>query len=711
VSSENPDDWQATLLDTENAEDRRVLTELRADPRIDFIDGWALQDASRRGLTHYVAGVETTDGTHWAYYPWRRAVISVLAPQAFRAVRLDRNRNMITADEQDRMGALRIGVVGLSVGSSIAQIIAAEGLCGELRLSDFDHLELTNLNRVPATIFDLGANKAIVAARRIAELDPYLSLRVQTTGITPGNIADFLDGLDLLVEECDSLDMKVLLRQEARNLGIPVLMASSDRSLVDVERFDLEPQRPILHGLLGDVDLNRLSDLTSREKVPYVLRILDASRLSSRGAASLVEVGRTLSTWPQLSGDVAIGAAAVAEAIRRISRREPLSSGRVRIDVAGALDRLADPPMPALMEEASDEATPAELSDSSIANTVAAAANRAPSGGNAQPWSLEVVDDSLTIHLVTERPSTMDVGMRASAVAVGAAMFNARVAAAAHAVLGPVEFVENGDSPLNAVMHMQDRTDPDIAGLIRAMSSRETNRHSGKPCPITVETAELLQSAARREGARLHLAVDRESIHEAADVLAAADRIRYLTPHLHADMMSELRWPGDDSPETGIDVRSLELSHADLVTLDILRRDDVMAMLRSWDGGSGLGLDTHDRVCASAALAVITVTGATLSDYAKGGSAVESVWIVAQQQGLAVQPISPAFLYAQNDAELHRLSPTYPMSLGELQTRFRALARTEPGESQVLVLRLFDAPPASVRSRRRGFPGNGHRIR
>ena len=31
-----------------------------------------------------------------------------------------------------------------------------------------------------------------------------------------------------------------------------------------------------------------------------------------------------------------------------------------------------------------------------------------------------------------------------------------------------------------------------------------------------------------------------------------------------------------------------------------------------------------------------------------GGAAVELVWIIAQQQGLAVQPVSPVFLYAHN---------------------------------------------------------------
>ena len=48
------------------------------------------------------------------------------------------------------------------------------------RLADFDHLELSNLNRVPATVFDIGLNKAEVAARRIAELDPICPLRLWT---------------------------------------------------------------------------------------------------------------------------------------------------------------------------------------------------------------------------------------------------------------------------------------------------------------------------------------------------------------------------------------------------------------------------------------------------------------------------------------------------------------------------------------------------
>jgi hypothetical protein len=587
------------------------------------------------------------------------------------------------------------------VGHAIAYTLAAEGLCGQLRLADFDELELSNLNRVPATVFDQGLNKATVAARRIAELDPYIAVRVIKCAITPGSVDEFLHGLDILVDECDSLDAKVLVRESARARRIPVLMATSDRGLLDVERFDLERSRPIFHGLLGEVDTAKLAGLSSRDKLPHVLRILDAGRLSPRMAASLVELDHTLTTWPQLAGDVALGAAAVAEAVRRIGLREELRSGRIRIDIAATLDEIEDPgdtmrqPPPVLDGvDQNEPATPAEI--------VASAAIRAPSGGNAQPWHVVTQDDSIEIVLVPEYTSTMDVGLRASAVAVGAAAFNAKVAAAAHRRLGPVE-MEHGDeaSPLHATLRLSDGDDPELAQLYQPMLLRETNRNRGNPVPITSGAVKMLESVARREGARLRLLRTRDEIERAAAILAEADRIRYLTPRLHAEMFSELRWPGDESPDSGIDIASLELDPGDLVKLDVLRRPEVMAHLAEWDVGAVLRADTRDRVLASSGLAIVSVQGRTLADYARGGSAIEAVWIIAQQSGLAVQPTSPVFLYAHDHDDLQKLSPSFASSLHHLQSEFHELAGTGPGESQVLVLRFSGAVATSVRSRRR----------
>jgi hypothetical protein len=422
---------------------------------------------------------------------------------------------------------------------------------------------------------------------------------------------------------------------------------------------------------------------------------------SPRAAASMVEVGNTLSSWPQLATDVTLGASAVAEAVRRIGLGRPLASGRVRADIAEALDHLEQP---AIAAEPTPEPEVATPEHSGPLDVVAAAAARAPSGGNTQPWVIETTPESMTIDVAPEYTSAMDVRFRASAVAVGAATFNARVAAAADGTSASVEF-EAGDetTPLRATIRMSVGGDESLARLYDPMLSRETNRGRGVPGPIPPETTTALESAARSEGCRLAILTGRPEIDQAADIFASADRIRYLTPQLHSEMISELRWPGDADPDSGIEVGTLGLPPADLAVLDILRRPDVMALLSDWDAGQSLGEDARERVAASSAIATVLVRGSGLTDYARGGSALEAVWVAAQENGLAVQPVSPPFLYARSQNDLDELSPPYGPALHTLQQAFHDLTGIAHDESPVLVLRLFYAPPASVRSRRRPF--------
>jgi molybdopterin/thiamine biosynthesis adenylyltransferase len=690
----------AQVLDPTDPAHLEELGRLQANPAIQSLDQRNEQIAGLRKLRPAPSEEVLAEGIRWVYYPWRRSVVAVLGPLGFRTLRLDRNRNNITAEEQARLNSLTIGVAGLSVGHVIAHTLAAQGLCGAIRLADFDRLELSNLNRVPATVFDLGLNKAHVAARRIAELDPYLRVEVFDNGLTVETVKPFLSGLDVVVEECDSLEIKAVTRFCARDRGIPVLMATSDRGMVDVERFDQEPERPILHGLLGQLDVKLLPGMSSREKIPHMLRHLEAERLSPRATASLIEVDRTLSTWPQLASDVIIGASAVAEAVRRIGLGEPLKSGRCRVDVGRALDLLDEPEM-AAHRSAYAVAQSSAAASSAIDDAIIMAALRAPSGGNSQPWDIDATASEITISLAPEHTSSMDVNFRGSAVALGAALFNVRVAAAAHGILGPVNVVENRDGKLlQGTVLLRAGDDPALAALYQPMLARETNRHRGIPQAIDDKTIELLTAAAESEGARLRLLTRESELSCAATIFGAADRIRYLTPRLHEEMFSELRLPGDSDPDTGLDIRTLELDASDEAMLEILRRPDVMAQLADWDAGDALGDDMRNRVRASSALAIITVAGQKLTDYARGGSATEAVWILAQRDGLSVQPLSPVFLHARSMDELTTLSLRFADELSRAQSEFMRLTGTDPEESIVLVLRFSTALPPSVLSRR-----------
>lgn len=712
-ASGDGDDAGAQILNPDVPADSHRLECLRADLSINFLDRTDEQAQIVRGIRPGRNADLIAERHRWVHYPWRRTVVGVLGPHAFRAVRLDRNRHLITEEEQDQLAELRIGVVGLSVGHTLAYTLAAEGLCGELRLADFDHLELSNLNRVPLSVLDLGVNKATAAARRIAELDPYLKVSVVTAGITADTIDAFLDGLHIVVEECDSLDTKVMVREAARARRIPVIMATDYRGLLDVERYDLEPTRPILHGLLGDIDAAALSGLSDWDKIPHLYRITSPEKVTAREAAAFIEVGSTLSGWPQLASEVQLGAASVAEAVRKIGLQQPLSSGRIRMDVEEMLSRIDDPAAhatdrqtagPACAAQSDADADPlaeaAQLGD--VVDVVAAAANRAPSVGNAQPWRIRADRDCVVIELAPEHTSLVDIGLRCSAVGIGAAVFNARVAAAAHGVLGPVEIGAVSErSPLTATVRLGSGDDPDLARLYEPMLARQTNRHYGTPTPISDETVEMLELAARGEGARLQVLRSRDDIDRAARIIGASDRIRYLTPELHAELVAELHWPTDPVANSGIDVRSLELDAFRLMMLEQICRPEVTAQLARWDGGVALGFDGFARLSSSSALALVYVQGRSLADYARGGSASQAVWIRAQQEGLAVGPTTPLFLYAHNDQELHGLSSSYGAQLQRLQLEFAELADADTGESPAILLRFCTAPSPSVRSRRR----------
>ncbi|HEX6840146.1 MAG TPA: Rv1355c family protein [Stellaceae bacterium] len=354
--------WRPEILDLGSAEGRARLAALGRDgivfSRHDTIDEQLrdlvacrhpAEDPDRAALERHVAahlgGRSSAEHGRWIHYPWSGRLVHLLPEDEFRELRSNRNRDKITADEQRRLRQGRIGVVGLSVGQASALTLALEGVGGAFRLADFDTLALSNLNRLRAGTHELGLNKAVLAARQMFEIDPYLDIEIFPAGLDEASIERFMgDGagrIDVLVEECDDFFVKVLARHEARRRQIPVVMDTNDRGLLDIERFDLEPTRPLFHGLAGELDPERLRGLSMKEKLPYVMRIIDETAISPRLARSMPEIKRTLCTWPQLASGVALGGALVAHAVRRILLGQMSASGRFYVDIEAIV---ADPP-------------------------------------------------------------------------------------------------------------------------------------------------------------------------------------------------------------------------------------------------------------------------------------------------------------------------------------------------------------------------------
>jgi len=360
-------------------------------------------------IEKHLAGIPISEYGVWAYYPWSNRLIHILDEEEFVEIRTNRNRYKITRAEQQLLKTKKIGIIGLSVGQSIALTMAMERSCGELRLADFDTAELSNLNRIRTGLHNLGLNKTIIAAREIAEIDPYIKVSIFKEDITESNMDSFFTGngkLDVLVEVCDGLDIKIQSRFKARSLQIPVVMDTNDRGMVDVERFDLEPERPILHGLAGDLDPNSIKDLSNEDKMPYVLKMVGIATISSRLKASMMEIEQSINSWPQLASSVTLGGAVTTDVCRRILLNQYHDSGRYYIDPEEIIcnqelptktkitDASLNPYKPLdwnTIESITDDyfkqcPTQASSLNNRQLDSLMDAAIAAPSAGNNQPW-------------------------------------------------------------------------------------------------------------------------------------------------------------------------------------------------------------------------------------------------------------------------------------------------------------------------------------
>lgn len=286
----------------------------------------------------FLSSIDLEEYGNWVFYPWNNNLIRTLPENEFIQVRTIRNKFKITQEEQDILKNKCVGIVGLSVGQSVSLAIAMERIAGNLRIADFDHLELGNMNRIRTGLHNIEIPKTILVAREIAEMDPFIDVECFHKGVTTENIDSFFDfngkPLDILIDECDSIDVKIALRKKAKKTKTAVLMDTSDRGMLDIERFDLNPEMELFHGLVTSEDLERLKFAkTAEEKVDIVGKILNVETMSEGLKNSMKEIGKTITTWPQLGADVMLGGAITAMMTRKILLKKSKVTGRFFIDL------------------------------------------------------------------------------------------------------------------------------------------------------------------------------------------------------------------------------------------------------------------------------------------------------------------------------------------------------------------------------------------
>lgn len=680
----------------------------------------------------------------WVYYPWSNKLVHLLDEEEFVEVRTNRNRYKITQEEQETLRGKKIGVIGLSVGQSIALTLAMERACGELRLADFDTAELSNLNRIRTGVHNLGVKKTVIAAREIAEIDPFLRVRIFSDGITDDNMDAFFgqdeDRLDLLVEVCDGLDIKIASRYRAKQLGIPVVMDTNDRGMLDIERFDLEPERPLLHGLAEGLDPDNIRDLSNEEKIPFILKMVGADKISTRLKASMMEVEQSINTWPQLASSVTLGGAITTDVCRRILLDQFHQSGRYYIDLdeligspfsaadsdrSAASDRDPDsstssdrsapsashlnpyPPltpvdMQQLVERYFDVVGPSlerteELPEANLEQIIDAMI-AAPSAGNNQPWKVWYERGLLFLfHDKYRSHSWGDYYEMGAHMGLGAALENIHLQALAlNMEVVPVIFPLPEEPRLIAVIRFEPRASKAPAHMIelsQGIYRRCTNRRNSvrQPLPTGI-IDELSAIAADFPGFKLFDVNRPDLLTTLGEVIASCDRIRLLHEAGHAEFYSEVRWDKDHARQTrdGIELAAVDVTESEKAGFHIASDWRAVELLAQWDKGQAFKKSAIKSVHSASAMLLITSPAFSHERLLEAGRLVQRIWIHLNSRGVSVHPmLSPAFFFNRlihgNGVEIP--DPTQD-ELRRLRATFKDIFPMGSGDREVFLMKL-----------------------
>lgn len=666
---------------------------------------------------------------NWVFYPWKNTLVHILPEDQFIRVRTLRNNYKITPGEQAELSTKKVGIVGLSVGQSVAYAMALERSFGELRLADFDTLELSNLNRLKAGVTSLGLEKVVLAAREISEIDPYLKLTVFREGVNETNVDAFLlEGgkLDLIIDECDSLDIKVLLREKGKELQIPVIMETSDRGMLDIERFEKDPTLEIFHGYLKGLDRKDLKDLPNKEKVAIVLKITGLETLSPRMKASLLEVGQTITSWPQLASGVFLGGASVAHFARRLLLGENLPSGRFYIDFdeiipiqqensfdIKSLSESSSNDQSGFLQMIPDDILQSPYSiDLTQLKQLIEVANLAPSGGNIQPW-IWVFDRKGNLHLFHDQirsESLLDYNGTGSLVAFGAALENIRLFASSIGL--EIEILEHihsfGEKLIASVRFLTKLNQPILVphiDLVDGIALRCTNRKNASRTLISQGQLSGYVKFAKEEGLELTFVQEKDDLEKLAKVVGGMDRMRFFHERGIEDFVKEVRWSEKEAIDTkdGIDIDTLELSGTEKAAMGLLKDPRTVKFFRKFFLGFGLTKISKETMTTASAVGLLTGSSFDPRTYLKAGRSLQRIWIKSNLDRVSFQPVTAMcfiFQLIRNERETGFSNLELAEIKGFDETTMKVFG-LEKQSQPLFMFRLNIAGDPSVRSYRR----------
>jgi len=131
---------------------------------------------------------------------------------------------------QQALARASVAIVGAGgLGAPAALYLAAAGV-GQLTLIDPDVVDLSNLQRqVLFDTADVGAAKVEAAARRLAALNPHVTIDAQRARLEADNAVGLLAGCDLVLDGTDNFATRFDVNAACVAAGVPLVSGAIGR--------------------------------------------------------------------------------------------------------------------------------------------------------------------------------------------------------------------------------------------------------------------------------------------------------------------------------------------------------------------------------------------------------------------------------------------------------------------------------------------------
>ncbi|MEA5056758.1 MAG: tRNA threonylcarbamoyladenosine dehydratase [Anaerotignum propionicum] len=188
---------------------------------------------------------------------------------------LSRAELLLREDGLSKLKQAKVAVFGIGGVGSFATEALARGGIGHLTLIDGDCVSLTNMNRqLIATQKTVGQFKTEVMKERIYDILPQTTVETHSVFFTNENrgLIDF-GKYDYIVDAIDMITSKIILIEEAKKAGVPIISCMGTGNKIDPSKFEVAdiaktsvcPLAKVMRKELKDRDIRDVKVVFSKE--------------------------------------------------------------------------------------------------------------------------------------------------------------------------------------------------------------------------------------------------------------------------------------------------------------------------------------------------------------------------------------------------------------------------------------------------------------